>query len=141
MTIAHTGIKAPAALHPSVVAWYEAALAPLGYTKARAFLDNLVVGFADSTGNVDWWVSSAAAVPPGVPPPAGADAAAVLPTHIAFVAKDRASVEAFHKAAVAAGGKCNGEPGVRAQYGPMYYAAFVRDPAGNNIEAVCTAAV
>jgi predicted lactoylglutathione lyase len=53
---------------------------------------------------------------------------------------DRASVEAFHKAAVAAGGKSIGEPGVRAQYGPTYYAAFVLDPAGNNIEAVCTAA-
>lgn len=54
---------------------------------------------------------------------------------------DRASVEAFHKAAVAAGGKCNGTPGVRAQYGPTYYAAFVIDPAGNNIEALCTAPV
>jgi hypothetical protein len=87
MTIAHTGIKAPAALHSSVVAWYEAALAPLGYTKAMAFLDNLVVGFADSSGSIDWWVTSSAAAPPGVPPPAGADAAVVLPTHTAFAAK------------------------------------------------------
>jgi hypothetical protein len=52
---------------------------------------------------------------------------------------DRASVDAFHKAAVAAGGKCNGAPGVRAYYSPDYYAAFVLDPAGNNIEAVCMA--
>jgi hypothetical protein len=52
---------------------------------------------------------------------------------------DRASVDAFHQAAVAAGGKCNGAPGLRAQYGENYYAAFVLDLAGNNIEAVCTA--
>ncbi|KAL2129999.1 hypothetical protein VTI74DRAFT_7021 [Chaetomium olivicolor] len=141
MTIAHTGIKTPAAQHPAVVAWYEAALAPLGYVRAMAFLDNLVVGFADATGAIDWWITSSAAAPPGVPPPAGADAASVLPTHTAFVAKDRAAVDAFHTAAVAAGGKCNGKPGVREQYGPTYYAAFVLDPAGNNIEVVCTAAV
>jgi predicted lactoylglutathione lyase len=53
---------------------------------------------------------------------------------------DRASVDAFHKAAVAAGGKCNGAPGVRVDYSPDYYAAFVLDPAGNNIEAVCMTA-
>ncbi|KAK4118678.1 hypothetical protein N657DRAFT_583216 [Parathielavia appendiculata] len=139
MPIAHTGIKVSAARHQAVVAWYEAALAPLGYTKAMAFLDNQVVGFGPSPGEVDWWVTSSAAAPPGVPPPADADVASVLPTHTAFVAKDRASVDAFHKAGVAAGGKCNGGPGVR-QSGPTYYAAFVLDPAGNNIEAVCNAA-
>jgi len=53
---------------------------------------------------------------------------------------DRATVEAFHKAALAAGGKCNGAPGIRANYAPNYYAAFVFDPAGNNIEAVCFSA-
>ncbi|AEO67534.1 1ddd9931-365b-42c4-bdf0-445e15037ac3 [Thermothielavioides terrestris] len=142
MAIAHSGIKAPAAQHAAVVRWFEAALAPLGYTRAMEFLDGLVVGFADSAGNIDWWVTSTAAAPPGVPAPeSAAAAAAVLPTHTAFVAKDRASVDAFHKAAVAAGGKCNGVPGVRPHSGPTYYAAFVLDPAGNNIEAVCTAAV
>ncbi len=55
--------------------------------------------------------------------------------HIAFQAKDRATVDAFHKAALAAGGKDNGAPGVR-PYHPAYYGAFVLDPAGNNIEAV-----
>jgi len=55
--------------------------------------------------------------------------------HLAFQAKDRAMVEAFHKAALAAGGKENGKPGER-QYHPGYYAAFVLDPDGNNIEAV-----
>jgi hypothetical protein len=89
MTILHTGIKAPAALHPAVVAWYEAALAPLGYTKAVSFLDDQVVGFADAAGEVDWYVSSAAAVPPGVPAPAegDADVAKILGTHTAFGAK------------------------------------------------------
>jgi hypothetical protein len=47
---------------------------------------------------------------------------------------DRAAVDAFHTAGVAAGGKCNGLPGIRAQYSPTYYAAFVLDPVGNNIE-------
>jgi len=55
--------------------------------------------------------------------------------HLAFQAKDRATVEAFHQAALAAGGKENGKPGER-QYHPGYYAAFVLDPDGNNIEAV-----
>ena len=57
------------------------------------------------------------------------------PTHVAFQAADRATVDAFHKAALAHGGKDNGAPGER-PYHPGYYAAFVRDPDGNNIEAV-----
>jgi catechol 2,3-dioxygenase-like lactoylglutathione lyase family enzyme len=57
--------------------------------------------------------------------------------HIAFEAPDRATVDAFHAAALAAGGTDNGEPGVRELYHPQYYGAFVLDPDGNNIEAVC----
>jgi len=57
--------------------------------------------------------------------------------HIAFVAKDRATVDAFHRAAVAAGGRDNGGPGLRPQYHAHYYAAFIIDPDGHNIEAVC----
>lgn len=57
-------------------------------------------------------------------------------THIAFRATDRASVQAFYDAALAAGGKDNGAPGLRPQYAQTYYAAFVLDPDGNNIEAV-----
>lgn len=89
MTIAHTGIKTPTALHQAVVDWYEAALAPLGYTKAMAFLDGQVVGFADGTGDVDWWITSAGAAPPGVPAPApgDGDVVKVLGTHVAFGAK------------------------------------------------------
>jgi catechol 2,3-dioxygenase-like lactoylglutathione lyase family enzyme len=57
--------------------------------------------------------------------------------HIAFVAEDRAAVDAFFEAALAAGAADNGVPGVRAHYHPNYYGAFVLDPEGHNIEAVC----
>jgi catechol 2,3-dioxygenase-like lactoylglutathione lyase family enzyme len=57
--------------------------------------------------------------------------------HIAFAAADRAAVRAFYEAALAAGGKDNGPPGLRPQYHPNYYGAFVIDPNGHNIEAVC----
>jgi predicted lactoylglutathione lyase len=56
---------------------------------------------------------------------------------VAFAADDRATVEAFHEAAVAAGGSDNGRPGLRPEYHPSYYGAFVLDADGNNIEAVC----
>jgi catechol 2,3-dioxygenase-like lactoylglutathione lyase family enzyme len=59
------------------------------------------------------------------------------PLHIAFAAPDRATVDAFHAAAIAAGGQDNGAPGLRPQYHAGYYAAFAIDPDGNNIEAVC----
>jgi catechol 2,3-dioxygenase-like lactoylglutathione lyase family enzyme len=58
-------------------------------------------------------------------------------THVAFTSADRASVDAFHDAALTAGGIDNGPPGLREQYHPTYYAAFVHDLDGNNIEAVC----
>jgi catechol 2,3-dioxygenase-like lactoylglutathione lyase family enzyme len=57
--------------------------------------------------------------------------------HVAFLAADRGTVDAFHRAALAAGGADNGKPGVRAIYHADYYGAFVLDPDGNNIEAVC----
>jgi len=61
----------------------------------------------------------------------------VAPTHVAFRARSRAVVDAFYKEGLAAGGKSNGEPGLRTEYSPTYYAAFVLDPDGYNIEAVC----
>jgi catechol 2,3-dioxygenase-like lactoylglutathione lyase family enzyme len=57
--------------------------------------------------------------------------------HAAFAAQDRASVDAFHKAALANGGSDEGAPGLRPHYHPAYYAAYVRDPDGNKIQAVC----
>jgi catechol 2,3-dioxygenase-like lactoylglutathione lyase family enzyme len=59
------------------------------------------------------------------------------PVHIAFDAPNRATVDAFHQAALAAGGEDNGAPGIRAHYHPNYYGAFVFDLDGHNIEAVC----
>jgi catechol 2,3-dioxygenase-like lactoylglutathione lyase family enzyme len=59
-------------------------------------------------------------------------------THVAFRAQNRAAVDEFHAAGLKAGGRDNGAPGLRADYGPKYYAAFLTDPDGNNIEAVCT---
>jgi catechol 2,3-dioxygenase-like lactoylglutathione lyase family enzyme len=59
------------------------------------------------------------------------------PVHVAFTTESRATVDAFHRAALAAGGTDNGVPGLRPHYHPAYYGAFVRDPDGNNIEAVC----
>jgi catechol 2,3-dioxygenase-like lactoylglutathione lyase family enzyme len=62
------------------------------------------------------------------------------PLHVAFTAENRAQVDAFHAAALAAGGRDNGGPGLRPHYHPNYYGAFVFDPDGHNIEAVCHAA-
>jgi catechol 2,3-dioxygenase-like lactoylglutathione lyase family enzyme len=63
--------------------------------------------------------------------------AASAPIHLALATADRQVVDAFHAAALAAGGTDNGAPGIRARYHPDYYAAFVLDPDGNNLEAVC----
>lgn len=68
-----------------------------------------------------------------------ADEAAHTPVHVAFAAKTRVAVDAFHQAGLKAQGRDNGGPGVRADYGPTYYAAFLIDPDGNNVEAVCYA--
>jgi len=67
----------------------------------------------------------------------GAGEKATEGIHVAFAANDRKTVDAFYKAAIAAGGRDNGAPGLRPQYHPNYYGAFVFDPDGNNIEAVC----
>lgn len=70
------------------------------------------------------WVSTAA------------EGDAVAPIHVAFQAADNDAVKAFYEAGLANGGTGNGEPGPRPNYGPTYYAAFVHDPEGNNIEAM-----
>lgn len=61
--------------------------------------------------------------------------------HIAFSASSRADIDAFYREAMKAGGRDNGPPGIRSHYHPNYYAAFVLDPDGNNVEAVCHAAL
>ncbi|KAK3689729.1 Glyoxalase/bleomycin resistance protein/dioxygenase-like protein [Podospora appendiculata] len=124
MTIDHTGILIPADKYDAVLAWYKAALAPLGYKQTVSYNGGKVAGFSDTPGHVDWYVSST-------------DVAEVnIKFHPAFVAKERSHVDAFYAAGVKAGGKDNGKPGLRPHYGPNYYAAFVYDPVGNNIEVV-----
>jgi catechol 2,3-dioxygenase-like lactoylglutathione lyase family enzyme len=100
--------------------FYEKTLAPLGYTVLMEFEDGQVVGMGIS-GKPDFWFSSGETS---------------SPIHLAFSASDRGAVDAFHAAALAAGGKDNGAPGLRPDYHPGYYGAFVFDPDGNNIEAV-----
>lgn len=100
-------------------AFYDAALKPLGLT--RLFGDGeTFAGYGSD--RPFFWIGCD-----------GRDGYA----HVAFSVADHASVEAFHAAAIAAGGRDNGAPGVRAQYHPTYFGGFVLDPDGNNIEAVC----
>jgi len=104
--------------------FYDAALKPLGYTCLSAGESSLGYGGKEP----EFWVLHAEhPVPP--------DDRSGL--HFCFTAPDRSSVDAFHKAALKAGGKDNGKPGLRADYGPNYYAAFAIDPDGYRIEAWC----
>ncbi len=100
--------------------FYAAALAPIGYAVVMEFGEAAGLG---SGGKPDFWISGGSATRP--------------PMHVAFQCDDRAAVRAFYAAALEAGGTDNGPPGLRPDYHPTYYAAFVRDPDGNNIEAVC----
>ena len=104
---------------PRAVAFYRTALAPIGYRVAMEFPGSAGLG---ERGIPDFWLALTDRPP--------------LPMHIAF-RTDRARVDAFHAAALAAGGIDNGPPGLRADYHPHYYAAYVTDPEGNNIEVVC----
>jgi catechol 2,3-dioxygenase-like lactoylglutathione lyase family enzyme len=104
--------------------FYDAALKPLGYTCLSQSEDSLGYG----TGDAAFWVVAAER-------PVAADEKSGL--HICLDAPTRASVDAFHKAAVRSGGRDNGEPGLRPGYGANYYAAFVVDLDGYRIEAFC----
>jgi catechol 2,3-dioxygenase-like lactoylglutathione lyase family enzyme len=102
--------------------FYGAALAPRGYVVAADYGDDAAgFGAHGRDGRADFWVGR------------GESRGSV---HVCFGAKSRADVDAFYKAALAAGGKDNGAPGLRKQYHPTYYGAFVLDPDGNNVEAV-----
>ena len=105
-------------------AFYERALAPLGYKVRMSF--EQYVGFGDSRKPY-FWIKQG-------------DVAS-SPMHIAFKAEDRRSVDAFHSAALAAGAQDDGAPGLRTHYHPDYYGSFVIDLDGHPIEAVCHAAV
>jgi catechol 2,3-dioxygenase-like lactoylglutathione lyase family enzyme len=108
-------------------AFYSKALSAIGYSLLME-LPASVTGSTDVAGfgeapKPDFWISSGS---PNKPP-----------IHIAFRVRTRAQVDAFYKAAMAAGGRDNGQPGLRPHYHSNYYGAFVLDPDGHNIEAVC----
>jgi catechol 2,3-dioxygenase-like lactoylglutathione lyase family enzyme len=111
-------------------AFYTLALAPLGYTlimevgRDQTEGGNAAAGFG-AGGKPDFWI--------------GSEGGTNRPLHVAIATKDRAAVDAFYSAALAAGGKDNGAPGLRPHYHPNYYGAFVLDPDGHNVEAVCHA--
>ena len=107
--------------------FYDAVLQPLGY----ACLSDGQTSLGYGKGSVALWLSASDS-------PVKADPKSGL--HVCFDAPTRKSVDAFHKAALAAGGKDNGKPGLRADYGDNYYAAFAIDPDGYRIEAYCAKA-
>lgn len=106
--------------------FYDAALGALGATMVMTvpeeFTNGVKVG-GYGRDKPDFWLHGAGDPGPG--------------RHIAFSARNRAEVDAFYAAAMAAGGRDNGNPGIREHYHPDYYGAFVFDPDGNNVEAVC----
>ena len=108
-------------------AFYEAALAPLGYRVLAQIERNSVGGRVVMFGREEPVFVIADNERPGEG------------NHVAFRAETRAQVDAFHHAALQAGARDNGGPGMRDHYGPNYYAAFVLDPDGFNIEALCHA--
>jgi catechol 2,3-dioxygenase-like lactoylglutathione lyase family enzyme len=103
-------------------AFYAQALAPLGVTLLMEPMPE-AAGFG-ADGKPFFWVDTRGSAAPGA-------------VHVAFAVERRETVDAFHAAALAAGGTDNGAPGVREYYHPHYYGAYVLDPDGNNVEAVC----
>ena len=116
----HIGLKV-ANLGASV-AFYKAALAPLGYELCSH--DENGAGFGPKAAPALWLYAHRGATGAGA--------------HIAFRAADHAAIRKFHSEGVKAGGRDNGAAGPRADYSPSYFAAFLIDPDGNNVEAVCT---
>lgn len=114
--IAHTGLAVKN--YQKGKAFYQKALAPLGYKQNMEYGE--AAGFIEG-GQTSFWIVGKKRVQAG---------------HVAFEAKDKKSVNTFYRAAMKAGAKDNGEPGYRPDYWPGYYAAFVLDADGNNVEAV-----
>ena len=115
--IDHVGLRTTQ--FDAMLAFYKAALAPLGYTVLMEFPGAAGLG----NEHPDLWIGAADTGNSNI--------------HLAFDASDHATVDAFYAAAIAAGAKDNGGPGPRPEYTPTYYAAFVIDPDGNNLELAC----
>jgi N-acetylglutamate synthase len=113
--------------------FYDAALEPLGYARVWSDLrpgeQGQAVGYGPAGSGDKLAIKQVAQTVPQIPG-----------FHLAFAAPTRAAVAAFHAAALAAGGTCNGPPGLRPDYGSNYFAAFVVDPEGHRLEAVCKVA-
>jgi len=115
----HVGLKVKDV--EASVRFYKAALAPLGHGLCSR--DESSAGLGPPGEPALWLYAAGKSVVPGV--------------HVAFRATDRAAVDRFHADGLKAGGRDHGRPGVRTDYSPNYYAAFLLDPDGNNVEAVC----
>jgi catechol 2,3-dioxygenase-like lactoylglutathione lyase family enzyme len=130
-------ISLPVSDYARARAFYDKALGALGYKVAMEIADAAdFVGAGYGPADLPepaFWIG--AGKPPG-PAPVSPEG-----QHVAFQAADRAAVQRFHAAALAAGGRDNGAPGLRPHYHADYYAAFVLDPDGHRLEAVCHRAV
>jgi catechol 2,3-dioxygenase-like lactoylglutathione lyase family enzyme len=111
----------------AAVRFYTGALAALGYVLCSR--DDSGAGFGPPGEPALWLYLAKSAASSGTSAESG--------VHVAFRALDRAAVDRFHRGGLEAGGRDHGRPGVRADYSPTYYAAFLLDPDGNNVEAVC----
>ena len=129
--IDHTGVSVSD--YARSKAFYTLALGAIGYAVLME-VPSTLTGRGDAAGFGD-----AGAAPPKPDFWIGLGTPNRPPVHVAFRVRQRAQVDAFHAAGLASGGSDNGAPGIRAHYHPGYYAAFVRDPDGHNIEAVCHA--
>ena len=124
-TLDHIGINVTQ--YDRAKAFYGKALAPLGISLVMEF--GKAAGYGRN-GKPDFWFGEGATSfqkPEQLAP--------ITPVHLCFVARTRAEVDAFYEAAIAAGGRDNGKPGIRKEYHPNYYGAFVVDPDGHNVEA------
>ena len=116
---------------PAAKAFYDASLGSLGYEIQAEMVATWDADFPErrccawGPGRPVFWLIETKIV--------------VTPRHVAFAAESRAAVDRFHEAALAAGGRDHGAPGLRPEYHPDYYGAFVLDPDDNNVEAVCHA--
>ncbi|ACI99593.1 VOC family protein [Rhodospirillum centenum] len=119
-------VSIPVADLGRAIRFYDPVLGALGYRRQMESPQGVGYGQA---GKPWFWI--------GRPSDFGGCIGPLTGFHLAFAAPDRAAVDAFHAAALAAGGRDNGGPGLRLHYHPSYYAAFVFDPDGHRIEAVC----
>ncbi|KAI0118889.1 Glyoxalase/Bleomycin resistance protein/Dihydroxybiphenyl dioxygenase [Nemania sp. FL0031] len=134
MPLSHISLATGAAHFARMRSFYLAALAPLGYVTYFDKADYML-GLKPAGSFPDFWLHVGNGEQ--TPFPAGGDVEARPGrTHVAFDAKSPEVVDEWYAAAIKAGGTCNGKPGPRREFSDLYYAAFVLDPLGNNLEAV-----